>query len=107
MTASGSNQENAQEILVEYDEVKNGVNVTPDCVCKGATVRFKDPKGGTLRVVFLSAMGNETETVHDSEVCTMPVGGVFHFKCFFLYPGAAKEINPAMGGVLDVLPHRP
>ena len=64
-----------QEIWVDYDERNDGVSVNPDGVRKGATVRFRDPKGGKLRIVFLSPTGDETTTVSDSELCTLSVGG--------------------------------
>ncbi len=104
---SSANVEGAQEILVEYDTATDRVIVTPQEVPKGTTVRFKDPKGRRLRIVFLSAVGDEVDTVLDSEVCTLTVGGAYHFKCFLTPPGAKSEISPNGAGVIDVIPHRP
>src|SRR5579871_3083923 len=72
-----------------------------------ATVRFKDSKGGKLRIAFLSAMGKETETLWDTDVCTLSLGGIFHFNCYFTYPGANSEIKPKIGGTVGVMPPRP
>jgi hypothetical protein len=96
-----------QDIWVEYDETNDRVTVTPGKVDKGATVRFKNPKGGQLRIVFLSPDGRETEPVGDSESCTLMIGGTYHFKCFFTFAGANGEISPESGGVIDVVPQRP
>ena len=95
-----------QEISVTYNESTAGVTVSPTWVNKNTTVRFKNPNGGTLKIAFLSPTGKETETVLDSEVCTLSVGGTYHFKCYFTRPGASPEI-PESGGVIDVIPTRP
>jgi hypothetical protein len=97
----------AQEIQVEYDEQNDGLIVTPTEVLKGTTVRFRDPKGGSLRIVFLSPNGKETDSVSDSELLTLTAGGTYHFKCFFTRPAANGEFCPHSGGVIDVLPRRP
>jgi len=102
-----ANLADVQEILVEYDSLSGGVTVNPGQVAKGKTVRFKDPKGGTVRVVFLSPEGNETDTVLDCDTCTMIIGGIYHFLCFFTPPGATTEIAAKTGGVLEVYPPRP
>ena len=104
---AAANDAHVQEILVDYDPISGGVTVNPGTVDKGKTVRFKDPKGGRLRVVFLSPEGNETDQVLDRDSCTMIVGGIYHFKCFFTLPGTTTEIASKTGGVLEVYPPRP
>jgi hypothetical protein len=95
------------DIDIDYNESTGAVTVTPTWVDKNTTVRFKNPKGGKLRIVFLSPTGKETDTVLDSELCTLSVGGTYHFKCFFTPSGAKNEISPKSGGVIDVVPQRP
>ncbi len=94
------------EIQVTYDEATDCVTVCPLEVPKGSTVRFKDSKGGKLKIAFLSAMGKETETLWDTDVCTLSLGGIFHFNCYFSYPGKS-EIKPQTGGTIGVVPPRP
>lgn len=96
-----------KEVLVDYDKVAGGVTVTPGQVDKGATVRFRDPQGGKLRIVFLSPEGNASDCVMDSDSCTMLVGGIYHFQCFFTPLGSENEIAAKTGGVLEVYPPRP
>jgi plastocyanin len=96
-----------QDIHLRYNEATWGVTVTPDTVHKGTTVRFVNPDGGKVRVVFLSPRGNEVDAVKDSESCLLAIGGSYHFKCFFLPEGATREIAAATGGFIDVIPHRP
>jgi hypothetical protein len=96
-----------QDIALDYDESTYAVTVTPDSVQTNTTVRFMNPKGAKVRVVFLSPRGNETDTVLDSESCTLTVGGIYHFKCFFLPKGATTEITSATGGGVEVQPHKP
>lgn len=97
-----------KEILVEYVPATGGVIVTPGQVDKDTTVRFRDPKGNKLKIIFLSPEGNETDTVLDSDTCTMIVGGIYHFLCFFTSPGDKYEqIVAKTGGVLEVYPPRP
>ena len=96
-----------QQISVEYDEVTDKVIVTPSAVHKDTIVRFKNPKGGKVRIVFLCPDGKETESVSDSELYTLTIGGTYHFKCFFTPYGAKDEDSPRSGGVIDVLPRRP
>ena|SRR5205823_7769573 len=105
--ATPNNVGDVQEISVEYDEINDGVIVTPPEVAKGKIVRFKDPKGGKLRIEFLCPNGKETDPVLDSEFYTLVEGGTYHFKCFFTRPGASREVSPKTGGVIDVLPRRP
>jgi hypothetical protein len=95
------------EIMVDYDEAVGWVNVTPSSVTKGTTVCFRNPKGGKLRIAFLSPTGDESTTATDSEVLTLTVGGTFHFKCYFTLSGATIETSPTSIGVIDVFPHRP
>lgn len=104
---SSANLADVQEISVGYDEINDSVIVTPEAVRKGTTVRFKDPKGSKLRIVFLSPNGKEVETVSDSESYKLTTGGSYHFKCFFTLPGASGEVYPKSGGVIDVMPRRP
>lgn len=99
----GSQSSDTVVIKVKYDKSTETVTVTPCEFCKGDTVRFTDADGGTLKVAFLSAMGKETETYKDSEECTLVMGGVFHFKCYF----GTNEYSPEVGGVIDVTPHMP
>jgi hypothetical protein len=96
-----------QEVLVEYNENNDTVTVTPTEVNKGATVRFKSPKGVKLRIEFLLPNSKETDSVSDSEEYTLSEGGTYHFKCFFTPLGATSEVCPKIGGVIDVLPRRP
>lgn len=94
------------EILVEYDSTTGGVTVNPDLVNKGTTVRFRDPTGNKLRIVFLSPEGCETDKVLDTDSCTMIIGGIYHFLCYFTPPGGT-EFAAKTGGVLEVHPPRP
>ena len=103
---SSPNLADVQEISVGYDEINDSVIVTPEAVRKGTTVRFKDPKGSKLRIVFLSPNGKEVETVSDSESYTLTTGGTYHFRCFFTR-GANGEVCSQSGAVIDVLPRRP
>jgi hypothetical protein len=96
-----------QEVCVSYDETNDGVTVTPDIVDKGTTVRFTDRNGGKLRIVFLSPTGKESDSVLDSQLCTMVIGGIYHFKCFFTPVGATHEVSPQNGGEIVVSPNRP
>src|SRR2546421_9293530 len=96
-----------QDIWVDYDETTEEVTVNPGGVHKGTTVRFRDPKGGKLRIEFLLPDGKAAETVLDSQWCTMTVGGTYHFKCHFTRPGTQGETSPERGGVIDVIPQRP
>lgn len=102
-----ANLADVQEILVEYNASTGGVTVTPGQVDKGTTVRFRDPKGSKLKMVFLSPEGIETDTVLDSDTCTMIVGGIYHFLCYFTPPGAEYPIAAKTGAVLEVYPPRP
>ncbi|HEY6347938.1 MAG TPA: AbrB/MazE/SpoVT family DNA-binding domain-containing protein [Candidatus Angelobacter sp.] len=102
-----ANLADVHQILVEYDSTSGGVTVNPGQVDNGKTVRFKDPKGGKLRVVFLSPEGNETDTVLDGDSCTMIIAGIYRFLCFFTPPEATTEIAAKTVGVLEVYPHRP
>jgi len=95
-----------KEIHVVYNDA-NPVIVTPPSVSKGTTARFKDPSGGKLRIVFLSPTGKATDQVLDSELCTLTVGGTYHFKCFFTDAKGVEHEGPAIGGVIDVEPQRP
>jgi len=96
-----------QDIHLRYDEATWSVSVSPDTVHKGTTVRFVNPDGGKVRIVFVSPRGNEIDAVNDSESCMLAIGGSYHFKCFFLPEGATREITAATGGVIDVMPQRP
>jgi hypothetical protein len=94
-------------IWVAYDKANDGVTVNPGQVDKGTTVQFLDPDKGKLRIAFLSPTGRESDTVLDSHVAMMVIGGVYHFKCFFTPVGATHEISPTNGGVIVVSPERP
>lgn len=100
------NFDKVQEITVEYDEIKDIVTVDPPSIGKGATVLFKSTKGTRLRIEFLLPNGEETRSISDLETYVLSVGGTFHFKCFFTFPGAQKEF-PKHGGIIDVVPQRP
>jgi hypothetical protein len=95
-----------KEIQVAYNGTSS-VTVLPDSVSKGTTARFKDPRGGKLRIVFLSPTGKATDQVLDSELCTLTVGGMYHFKCFFTDKDGVERESPADGGVIEVSPVRP
>lgn len=101
-----ANLADVTEILVEYNPATGGVTVNPGQVDKGKTVRFREPKGTKLKIVFLSPEGNETDTVLDSDSCTMIVGGIYHFLCYFT-PAGGNEFASKSGGVLEVYPPRP
>jgi hypothetical protein len=106
--ATNINIKDVQEISVEHDETTDRVTVTPRSVHKGTTVRFKDPKGSKLRIVFLCPNGKqEVDSVLDSDLYTLTTGGTYHFKCFFKRQEAIAEYSPEIGGVIDVLPRRP
>ncbi|HEV2990221.1 MAG TPA: hypothetical protein VG759_17385 [Candidatus Angelobacter sp.] len=94
------------EIQVRYDDANDAVTVSPGEVNKGTTARFVNPEGG-LRIVFLSPSGEEMKSVSDSELCTLAIGGIYHFRCYFRLTGKSGEISPTNGGVIDILPHRP
>src|SRR5437764_12016489 len=72
-----------QQISVEYDEVTDKVIVTPSAVHKDTIVRFKNPKGGKVRIVFLCPDGKENEFVSDSDLYTLTIGGIYVFNSFF------------------------
>ena len=95
---------NVQDIFVEYDETNDGVTVTPDNVKKGSSARFKCSKG-PLKITFLSPTGKEMETLTESDICALTVGGTYHFKCSFTTADGTE--SPTNGGVIDVLPRRP
>jgi len=105
---ASTNSADVKDILVNYDYNNRGVSVTPTSVDKGTTARFRNvQQGGKLRIVFLSPTGKETDEVLDSELCTLMIGGTYHFKCFFTAPGSSIEESPETGGVIDVYPPRP
>ncbi|HEY6249253.1 MAG TPA: hypothetical protein VI685_04795 [Candidatus Angelobacter sp.] len=104
---TAANPADVQEIQVDYDPASGGVTVNPGLVEKGKTVHFKDPKGGKVRVVFLSPEGNPSDEMLDCDSCTMNIGGIYHFQCFFTPVGATSEIAAKTGGVLEVHPPRP
>jgi len=91
-----------KDIWVAYDEANDGVTVNPGTVDKGTTVRFLDPNGGKLRIVFLSPTGNQCDPVANRQLCTMVIDGIYHFKCFFTPVGGTREISPKNGGVIVV-----
>jgi hypothetical protein len=105
--AASANSAGVQDISVDYDEINESVIVTPQVIKKGTVVRFKDPKGGKLKIVFLSPSGKEIETVLDSQSFTPIIGGTYHFKCYFTAPGKKRAVSPTSGGVIDVIPQRP
>jgi hypothetical protein len=105
--ATAANFADIQDVWVAYDEINDGVTVVPEQVVKGTTVRFQDPEGGKLRIVFLSPNGKETDLVLDSDLYQMEIGGTYHFKCFFAHQRDPVEISPRNGGILDVVPQRP
>ncbi|HWZ42732.1 MAG TPA: hypothetical protein VNW97_04615 [Candidatus Saccharimonadales bacterium] len=96
-----------QDIQVAYDKIHDRVTVTPNQMDKGATVRFHDPNGGKLRIVFLSPCGKEMDSVSDSEPYVLKIGGTYHFKCFFSPLEGTTETSPENGGIIDVVPQRP
>ncbi|HEY6351275.1 MAG TPA: hypothetical protein VI636_17870 [Candidatus Angelobacter sp.] len=104
---ANGNVADIHEIQVGYDPTSGGVSVNPGLVDKGTTVRFKDPAGGKVRIVFLSPEGNPSDIVCDSDSCTMLIGGVYHFLCYFTPLGADSETPARTGGVLEVHPPRP
>jgi hypothetical protein len=106
-SAAGTAGTTVQDIQLDYDESTYAVTVTPDSVQHNTTVRFVNPKGAKVRVVFLSPRGNETDTVLDSQSCMLEIGGIYQFKCFFLPKGATTEISSATGGGVEVIPHKP
>jgi hypothetical protein len=97
------------DMTVTPPQKKYTVAVKPDQVNKDLEmpVRFVNPDGGKVRIVFLSPMGKETDEVQDSQLCNLTVGGFFHFNCYFTPPGATKEFPATTGGTLDVIPHKP
>ncbi|HKR97500.1 MAG TPA: hypothetical protein VJW55_19140 [Candidatus Angelobacter sp.] len=95
-----------QDILVDYDEITYAVTVTPDTVAKGTSVRFKYPDG-KLTIVFLSPTGDEIETLTDTDVRQLTIGGSYHFKCFFTEPDGSVHEGSNDGGVIIVSPTRP
>jgi hypothetical protein len=93
------------EIMLDYDLATGAVTVTPDTVEKGTTICFKG-REGRVRVVFVSPFGDNTVEMLDSQNRTLTVGGIYHFRCFFIEPDG-KEIEGLTGGILDVQPYRP
>jgi hypothetical protein len=104
---ASTNVPKVQEIHLEWDAETGAVTVTPPQVPKGTTVVFKNPKGGKVRIVFLSPDGAETDSVLDSKTYNLSIGGAYHFECFFTPLGATQEIKAKTGGVIDVTPQRP
>lgn len=75
---------------------------------KEMPVQFDNfPDGGTVRIVFLSPTGEETDVVHDSQPVKLTTGGFYHFNCYFTPKGETEELDLISGGALDVIPHRP
>jgi len=103
--AASENSTATQDVWVEYDETNDAVSVSPESVSKGTKVCFKTSKG-TLKVVFLSPTGKETDTLTDTDECYLTVGGSYHFKCFFTGLDG-KTDSPKNGGVIIVAPTRP
>ena len=96
-----------KEIVLDYDLETRAVTVTPDTVDKGTTICFKSREGKVkVRVVFVSPFNDNTVEMFDSQNRTVTVGGIYHFRCFFIEPGG-REIEGLTGGILDVPPHRP
>jgi hypothetical protein len=95
-----------KDIMVKYDYTKKTVSVKPDTVDKGTSACFKNPDG-KLTIVFLSPTGKETDTVTDTDVCELKVGGSYHFKCFFTDSDGHVQAGPDDGGVIIVSPTRP
>jgi len=95
-----------QDILVDYDPETKAVSVTPDTVGKRTFVRFKYPDG-KLTIVFLSPTGNETETLTDTDIRQLTVGGSYHFKCFFTESDGSVYEGSGDGGVIIVSPTKP
>jgi len=95
-----------KEITVAYDYAKKTVSVSPDTVDKGTSARFKNPNG-KLTIVFLSPTGREIETIADTDVCHLVIGGSYHFKCFFTDSDGAVHEGPNDGGVIIVSPTQP
>jgi hypothetical protein len=95
-----------QEIILDYDPTTLEVTVSPEVVQTGATICFKGKYGNKVRVVFVSLFGDEIAQMADSEIRMLPIGGFYHFKCFFTTSGG-EEIAGKTGGIIDVQPHRP
>lgn len=106
--SAGTEFKNATKIELRYDATY-GVTVNPDQVDKNSQmpIYFMNPDGDTVKVAFLSPTGQETEEVFDSQLCTITVGGFYHFNCYFTPRGATIPIKATVGGTLDVLPHKP
>lgn len=95
-----------QDIQVEWDPKTGGVTITPSKVKTGTIVRFTNPKGEKVRIVFLSN-GKEANAVEDSNTYTFSTEGTFSFDCFFTAPGSTMEKKSKLGGVIIVTPHVP
>jgi hypothetical protein len=105
VNGSGSGSSDVTEIVLDYDPETGVVTVTPSTVEKGTTICFKG-RDGKVRVVFVSPFNDNTVEMLDSDERTLTVGGVYHFRCFFIEPGG-REIEGRTGGILDVQPNRP
>ncbi|HLJ90186.1 MAG TPA: hypothetical protein VKZ53_25470 [Candidatus Angelobacter sp.] len=97
---------NVQVIWVDYDET-TGVTVNPTSAAKGTMVIFKNSQGAKLKIDFLSPTGHGFETVSDSELCLLTIGGVYHFRCTFTFKGSDGDYTPTSGGLMEVSPPRP
>jgi hypothetical protein len=111
VNGSGSGSSDVTEIVLDYDPETEVVTPTPGSVEEGTiikkdtTICFKG-REGKVRVVFLSPFNDNTVEMIDSEERKLTVGGVYHFRCFFIEPGG-REIEGRNGGILDVQPNRP
>ena len=111
VNGSGSGSSDVTEIVLDYDPETGVVTATPGTVEEGTiikkdtTICFKG-REGKVRVVFLSPFNDKTVEMPDSEERKLTVGGVYHFRCFFIEPGG-REIEGRTGGILDVQPNRP
>jgi hypothetical protein len=112
---TGALPKEAKPIMVTYPDklttaaAMETATVTPEQVHKDKTptVCFQTTPPGKVRVVFLSPEGNETDHVADSEPYTLAKGGFYHFNCYFTPVEGAKESTEPIGGMLDVVPHKP
>jgi hypothetical protein len=103
----------AKPVLLMYPEKTTTtgmieVTVFPELVNKDKTptVFFHTNFPGKVRIEFLSPAGNVTDKVADSEPYTLARGGFYHFNCYFTSGEGAEESEP-VGGMLDVVPHKP
>jgi hypothetical protein len=89
-------------IKLDWDpDTKTIIVPTQPTMNVGENVTVAGAYGKKATIKFLSPFGQPIATVHDGEVFTLVVGGIYQFECF-LDGQKAKY-----GGGVEILPHKP